>query len=81
MPKPRYKKKLSSSNKPKALPNQYPINTINQQNDINNLNNNYDNQYNNQNENNNTNNNRDEAQNINENEDVHRTYRMSYTKE
>ena len=81
LPKPRYKKKLSSSNKPKALPNQYPINTINQKNDINNLNNNYDNQYNNQNENNNTNNNRDEAQNINENEDVHRTYRMSYTKE
>ena len=78
LPKPRYSKKLSSTNKEKTNSNQYNINTINQQN--------FSNQQNNDNNLRKNNFNRDvnfnageEANNINENEEVYRTYRRSYS--
>ena len=78
LPKPRYSKKLSSTNKEKTNSNQYNINTINQQN--------YLDQQNNDNNLRKNNFNRDvnfnageEANNINENEEVYRTYRRSYS--
>ena len=78
LPKPRYSKKLSSTNKEKTNSNQYNINTINQQN--------YLDQQNNDNNLRKNNFNRDvnfnageQANNINENEEVYRTYRRSYS--
>ena len=78
LPKPRYSKKLSSTNKEKTNSNQYNINTINQQN--------FSNQQNNDNNSRKNNFNRDvnfnageEVNNINENEEVYRTYRRSYS--
>ena len=78
LPKPRYSKKLSSTNKEKTNSNQYNINTINQQN--------YLDQQNNDNNLRKNNFNRDvnfnageEVNNINENEEVYRTYRRSYS--
>ena len=78
LPKPRYSKKLSSTNKEKTNSNQYNINTINQQN--------FSNQQNNDNNLRKNNFNRDvnfnageEVNNINENEEVYRTYRRSYS--
>ena len=78
LPKPRYSKKLSSTNKEKTNSNQYNINTINQQNFLNQQNN--DNNLRKNNFNRDVNFNAgEEANNINENEEVYRTYRRSYS--
>ena len=78
LPKPRYSKKLSSTNKEKTNSNQYNINTINQQNFLNQQNN--DNNLRKNNFNRDVNFNAgEEVNNINENEEVYRTYRRSYS--
>ena len=78
LPKPRYSKKLSSSNKAKTNNNQYNINTINQQNYLNQKNN--DNNLHQNNFNRDVNfNSGDTVNTVNENNDVYRTYRRSYS--
>ena len=78
LPKPRYSKKLSSTNKEKTNSNQYNINTINQQNFLNQQNNDNNSRKNNFNRDVNFNAG-EEVNNINENEEVYRTYRRSYS--
>ena len=78
LPRPRYAKKLSSSNKAKTNNNQYNINTINQQNYLNQKNN--DNNLHQNNFNRDVNfNSGDKVNTVNENNDVYRTYRRSYS--
>ena len=80
LPKPRYAKKLASSNNLKTNPNKNTLNTLNQQDYLNQYNNNTTVNANKFNDD--TNFNQGESNNINsinQNDNVYRTYRRSYS--